>query len=141
VTGNSQFKFVKLKKGFRLSKFWHIEGHTYLQWDASHIAALIRDVSPAHVSFVRPPKAPAATPPASSPPLCLSSSCCCCPTYSTPFFPTPVPPFHPCLPPMQPAQKSSRTEQNGQARTNVSKCRPHHAHGETRLVLHVPSTS
>jgi len=92
VTGNSQFKFVKLKRGFHLSKFWHSEGHTYLQWDASHIAALIRDVSPADVSFVRPPKAPAATPP------CLSSSCCCCPTYSTPVSPPWYHPFIPAFP-------------------------------------------
>ncbi len=65
-TGNSQFKFVKLKRGSHLSKFWHSEGHKHLQRDASNIAAVIQGVLPADVSSVRPPVAPAACPPASA---------------------------------------------------------------------------
>ena len=68
-TGNSQFKFVKLKRGSHLSRFWHTEGHKYLQRDASHISALIQGVLPADVSSVRPP-----APPPCSCPTCPSSS-------------------------------------------------------------------
>lgn len=138
-TGNSQFKFVKLKRGSHLSKFWHSEGHKHLQRDASHIAALIQGVSPADVSSVRPLVAPAATPPASaplvSPPAGPFAAPAAAAQPAAPQFPhlgAAFPPLPPPSPPMQPAQKRSRTEQRDQASNKDKKCRPHHAHAWLR---------
>ncbi len=54
------------------------------------------------------------------------------PHLQHPSFSTLVLAFHLCppppSPPMQPAQKKSRTEQSGQASIKESKCRPHHDH-------------
>ena len=131
-TGNSQFKFVKLKRGSHLSRFWHTEGHKYLQRDASHISALIQGVLPADVSSVRPPAPPPCScptcPSSSWPPAAPSAAAPpAAPQFlhpSTGFPPLPPPPS----PPMQPAQKKSRKEQSGQASIKESKCRPHHDH-------------
>ena len=126
-TGNSQFKFVNFKRGSHLSKFWHSEGHKYLQRDAAHIAALIQGVC-------QTPYGSCCTPPCICPP-CLSSSWSLCSTCCCQICSTPVPPLWyrlstsaPSKPPMQPAQKRSRTEQRDQAGNKDSKCRPHHAH-------------
>ena len=98
-TGNSQFKFVKLKRGSHLSRFWHTEGHKYLQRDASHISALIQGVLPADVSSVRPP----APPPAAAPPVPHPAGplqhLLLLPHLQHPSFSTLVLAFHLCPPP------------------------------------------
>ena len=134
-TDNSQFKFVKLKRGSHLSKFWHSEGHKHLQRDASNIAALIQGVSPADVSSVGPPMALAASLPASAPldsplagPFAAPAAAAQSAAPQFPHFGTAFPPLPPPSPPMQPAQKRSRTEQRNQTGNKDSKCRPHHAH-------------
>ena len=101
-TGNSQFKFVKLKRGSHLSRFWHTEGHKYLQRDASHISALIQGVLPADVSSVRPP----APPPAAAPPVPHPAGplqhLLLLPHLQHPSFSTLVLAFHLCPPPPAP---------------------------------------
>ena len=121
-TGNSQFKFVKLKRGSHLSKFWHSEGHKHLQRDASNIAALIQGVSPADVSSVGPPMALAASLPASAPldsPLAGPSwsqlqHLLLLPNLQLPSFPTSVLPFHLC--PLQAPLCSLLRKDQGQSR-------------------------
>ncbi len=134
-TGNSQFKFVKLTRGSHLRKFWHSERHKHLQRDASNIAASIQGVSPADDSYVGTPVAPAASPPASaplvSPPAGPFAAPAAAPQSASPQFPhfsTAFPPLPSPSPPMQLAQKRSRTAQRDQAGNKDSKCTPHHAH-------------
>ena len=98
-TGNSQFKFVKLKRGSHLSKFWHSEGHKHLQRDASNIAALIQGVS--QMSVLSDPQWLLLLPHLHLPPLSLLQlvplqHLLLLPNLQLPSFPTLAPPFHLC---------------------------------------------
>ncbi|DBA66235.1 TPA: hypothetical protein ACH3X2_002495 [Trebouxia sp. C0005] len=61
-TGNKDFQYIKLKRGFHLSKFWHSQGHKFLQRDASHIAALIQGCPASNAPPAETPLASAAAP-------------------------------------------------------------------------------
>ena len=61
-TGNKNSQYIMLKRGFHLSKFWHSQGHRFLQRDASHIAALLQGCPSSNAPPAETPLASAVAP-------------------------------------------------------------------------------